>query len=352
MSTPENQRKRKQILIALLSGSITIIFLEYFGFIYPSLRSRFFYFLARINRWVNANKTIEEQREVMDILRKVILREEDVIADKQIHIEGVPVEWVIPETEIDKGHVILYLHGGAYVVRTPTFHRLYTQHLADQAGTRVLLVDYRLAPEHPFPAALDDAYAAYRWLLSAGYRPEKIAVAGDSAGGGLTASLLLYLKEKGVPLPACALLMSPWLDLAGTGNSIIRLASEDPQLTWSNLEKSAALYCGDHSPTLPLISPLYGNLSGLPPMLIIAGGIEILLDDSIRFADRASIAGVDVELLVEPNMGHVWSIFNMVIPEAEKANRIAADFIRDCLTSTVDETHSHFLPSLLYDSRK
>lgn len=330
MESISNEKKKKQILVAVLSGTITVLFLEYFGFIYPSLRSRFFYFLTRINRWINANKSIEEQREVSDLLRKVILRDQNEI-ENTLNVDGVPVEWVLPETQVIEDRVIMYLHGGAYVFRTPTFHRLYTQHLANNSQCKVLLVDYRLAPENPFPAALDDAIAVYHWLLETGYSPENIAIAGDSAGGGLTAATLLYLKERGVPLPACALLLSPWLDLAGTGNSITRLAEEDAQLNWHNLERSAESYCGKYPPTFPFISPLYGSLQGLPPILIIAGGNEILLDDSIRFADRATVAGVDVELMVEPNMGHVWTIFNMVIPEAQKANLIACEFINEYL---------------------
>jgi len=318
---------KKGIVIAILSGALTVFIMEHLGYIYPSLRSRFFYFLARINRWLSSNRTIEEQREVVDLVRRVILREPEDMQG-QFVVEGVPVQWVLPESEFDETCVILYLHGGAYVQRTPVFHHRYTTNLANITKTRVLLVDYRLAPEHPFPAALEDAYAAYLWLLQQNYSPQKIVIAGDSAGGGLAVATLLYARDRSLPLPACAVLMSPWLDLAGTGNSIIRLSAADPQLSWENLEKSAQSYYGKYPPTHPLISPLYADLKGLPPMLIIAGGTEILLDDSIRFADRASVADVDVDLVVEPNMGHVWSIFDMVIPEAQVANRITNDFIQ------------------------
>lgn len=200
--------------------------------------------------------------------------------------------------------------------------------IADDSGIRILMVDYRLAPEHPFPAALEDAASAYQWLLTQGYKSHNIALAGDSAGGGLAAATVIQFKERGEELPSCVIMLSPWLDLAGRGNSIIRLAKVDAHLNWKNLQISAKSYYGDYPADYPLISPLYANLKGFPPTLIITGGHEILLDDSIRFADRAIMSNVDIKLIVEPKMGHAWSIFQMLIPEAQKANEIMCNFIQ------------------------
>ena len=328
-SNPNLKRNSKGLKWLFLSSIITILFLEFTNSLRPSLRSRFFYLLVHISTKLTGNKPLEEQREQIKKLDKFI---EDVDGEEPGLIidanAGVKAEWLDPEKEFSANQVILYLHGGAYVNKTPSFHRRYIRHLATLAKTRGLMVDYRLAPEHPFPAALEDAVAAYKWLLASEYKPEQIVIAGDSAGGGLTAATLLYCREHNLPLPSAAVLLSPWLDLAGTGNSIHRLEDADMQLNWENLEKSASAYYGTYPPTHPLVSPLFGDLHDLPPFLIIAGGREILLDDSLRFADRLSMGECDVELIVEPNMGHVWLIFEPLIPEAESANLHVAEFIQ------------------------
>lgn len=323
----------------VVSAFITVLFLEFTNSLRPSLRSRFFYLLVAINNLLTGNKPLEEQREHMQRLEKIIKEVNDDEPQEIIYAPaGIKVEWVDPQTKFAHDQVILYLHGGAFVNKSPAFHRRYVRHLATLAKTRALMVDYRLAPESPFPAALEDAVAAYKWLLTSGYKPEKIVIAGDSAGGGLTAACLLYCREHNLPMPSAAVLFSPWLDLAGTGNSIHRLENVDMQLNWENLEKSAKAYYGEYPPTHPLVSPLFGELHGLPPFLIIAGGREILLDDSLRFADRLSMGECDVELIVEPNMGHVWSIFEPLIPEAEAANLHVAEFIQHHLNPTDTET--------------
>jgi epsilon-lactone hydrolase len=319
----------------ILSTILTVLFLEFTDSLRPSLRSRFFYILVGINNWLTGNKPLEEQREHMRRLEKIIKEVNDDDPQEIVFAPaGIKVEWVDPQTEFHHDQVIFYLHGGAYVNKSPAFHRRYVRHLATLAKTRALMVDYRLAPEHPFPAALEDAVAAYKWLLTSGYKPEQIVIAGDSAGGGLTAATLLYCREHDLPLPSAVVLLSPWLDLAGTGNSIHRLENVDIQLNWENLEKSAKAYYGAYPPTHPLVSPLFGDLQDLPSFLIIAGGREILLDDSLRFADRLSMGECDVELIVEPNMGHVWSIFEPLIPEAEAANLHVAEFIQHHLNPT------------------
>ena len=322
------KRTKRQTRVAILSILATIISLEYLGLIYPSLRSRFFYFLARIGRSLSSRKSLEERRVTMDHFGRMILQESNTPQTIPVYLDTLLLEWILPETEIDPSKVVLYLHGGAYVQKTPEFHKRYTKSIADDSGIRVLMVDYRLAPEHPFPAALEDAASAYQWLLNQGYKSHNIALAGDSAGGGLAAAAAIQSKEKGEELPSCVVMLSPWLDLAGRGNSIVRLAKVDAQLNWKNLQIAAKSYYGDFPPDFPLISPLYADLKGFPPTLIITGGHEILLDDSIRFADRAVMSNVDVELIVEPKMGHAWSIFQMVIPEAQKANEIMCNFIQ------------------------
>jgi epsilon-lactone hydrolase len=322
----------------VVSTIVTILFLEFTNSLHPSLRSRFFYILVGINNWLTGNKPLEEQREQMKRLEKFI---EEVDGEEPGRIvdatAGFDGEWIDPQTGFNPNQVILYLHGGAYVNKTPAFHRRYVRHLASLTNTRALMVDYRLAPEHPFPAALDDAVTAYKWLLSSGYKSEQIVIAGDSAGGGLSAACLLSCREQNLPQPAAAVLLSPWLDLAGTGNSILRLEDADKQLHWENLEKSARAYYDKFPPTHPLVSPLFGDLNDLPPILIIAGGREILLDDSLRFADRLSMGECEVELIVQPDMGHVWLVFQPFIPEAEAANLHLAEFIQDHLNPSDKE---------------
>ena len=334
MENMEQQGKRRvNPRHALYTVIITLIILELNGSISPSLRSRFFYFLVGLGRFLTRKMEPLEKIERMQLLEKLI--EDELPDESKQNILGVPtgikVEWCDPQEEHNTEQVILYLHGGAYVSRTPVFHRQYARRIATLSKCRALYVDYRLAPKHPFPAALEDAFAAYEWLLASGFKAENIVIMGDSAGGGLTASTLIYLREHKLPLPNCAVLISPWLDLAGTGNSIQRLEDVDKQLIWNNLEVFAKSYAIHHPITHPLVSPLYANHEGLPAMMLIAGGKEILLDDTLRFADRLTMVNSEVELLIEPNMGHVFSIFEPLIPEAVKVNRQTAEFIRNHL---------------------
>ncbi len=331
----EKRKINPRVILYTVVG--TLILLELNGSIHPSLRSRFFYFLVAIQRFLTRKIDPFEKIEKLQQLELLIDDTERPGEAHQHNLEipeGIKIEWCDPQVEHNTEQVILYLHGGAYVSKTPIFHRQYARRIAAQAKTRALYVDYRLAPNYPFPAALEDAYAAYQWLLDNGYSHENIAIMGDSAGGGLAASTLIYLREHNLPLPACSVLISPWLDLAGTGNSIHRLEGVDKQLTWENLEVYAKSYYRDYSPTHPLISPLFANLNDLPPIMLIAGGKELLLDDTLRFADRLSIVNSEVELLIEPNMGHVWSIFEPIIPEAQVANEQAAEFIASHLNQT------------------
>lgn len=214
---------------------------------------------------------------------------------------------------------VLYLHGGAYCLASPSTYRHFTWRIAAVAKARVLVIDYRLAPEHPFPAALDDAEMSYRWLLDSGNDPRQIVVIGDSAGGGLVLALLLKLRDKGRPLPAAAVALSPWTDLALTGASFKSNAQGELMIDPAEVPRFADYYLAGHEARDPYASPLYGDLTGLPPTLIHVGGEEILRDDSSRMADKMREAHCKVELQVWPKMPHVWHLFAPILPEARFA---------------------------------
>ncbi len=241
-------------------------------------------------------------------------------------VGGIPGEWV--EGTNRAKSVLLYLHGGGYFGCSAQSHRPITVGFALQ-GFRVFAPDYRLAPENQFPAAVDDAVAAYRGLLSEGNLPGHIVVSGDSAGGGLALSLLLALREAGIPLPAGAALFSPWTDLAATGESIRTNAARCAMFNGPDVGPSARYYLGEMDPRNPLASPLYADLAGLPPLLIHVGADEVLRDDSVRIAERARAAGVRVELKVWPVVPHAWQLAPRKIPEARQSLRESSAFLRD-----------------------
>jgi acetyl esterase/lipase len=241
----------------------------------------------------------------------------DVVTES-VTANGVPAEWVSTPSAGDR-HALLYLHGGAYVVGSVNTHRDLAGRLSRASGARVLNVDYRLAPEHPHPAAVEDATAVYRFLLNQGYEPGRLAVAGDSAGGGLTVATLVALRDAGTPLPATGVCLSPWVDLEGIGESMTARAHLDPMVQKEHLVRMAQWYLGGLSPRTPLAAPLYADLSGLPPLYIQVGTAETLLDDSTRLAERARKAGVDVTLEMWDDMIHVFQAFAAVLPEGQEA---------------------------------
>lgn len=246
---------------------------------------------------------------------------------EKIAVERIPAEWVsAPGAAQDRA--ILYLHGGGYCMGSCNTHRGMAAKLSRGAFARVLLIEYRLAPEHPFPAALEDAVSAYRWLISTGFAPGRIAVAGDSAGGGLAVATLVRLRDEGDPLPAAAVLMSPWVDLEGTGESVKTRAEIDPWLRAEELRPLATLYIRDLDPRHPLVSPVYADLRGLPPMLVHVGEDEILLDDSVRLAERARAAGIEVTFKIWEGMWHVFQAFAEKVPEARRAVEEIGEFLR------------------------
>ena len=251
----------------------------------------------------------------------------DTVTVTAVDAGGVSAEWIAPDDAVD-GAGLLYLHGGGYVFGGLDSHRDIACRLAQGAGVRALLIDYRLAPEHEFPAALEDALAAYRWLLDGGQAADRLVVAGDSAGGGLSVALMTQLKSLQVPLPKAAVLMSPWTDLANTGDSVTRFGEADAMISPQAVAKFANLYLGDQDATNPLASPLYADLAGLPPTQILVGSEEVLLSDSERLAAGINAAGGQAELAVWPKMPHVFPLLAGVIPEGRQAVQDMSGFIR------------------------
>jgi monoterpene epsilon-lactone hydrolase len=238
-----------------------------------------------------------------------------------------PAEWLTPPGARTDA-VVLYLHGGGYVIGSPRSHRHLAAAIARAAGTRALLLDYRLAPEHPFPAALEDAVAAYQWLLGEGITSRRVVVAGDSAGGGLTVATLLELRDRGVPQPAAGVCISPWVDLTNSAASYTTKAAVDPIVTLDGIAQLARAYIGTGDPKQPLVSPLYADLHGLPPLLVQVGSDEVLLDDALGLGARARAAGVDVTVREWPAMVHVWHWFLPMLDEAEQAVAEIGNFVQ------------------------
>lgn len=224
--------------------------------------------------------------------------------------------------------VLLYLHGGGYIACSPESHRPLVASIVRRVGGTAYVPDYRLAPEHPYPAALDDAVAAYRHLYQdLGVAPRDIVIAGDSAGGGLALALTLWLRDHGEPLPACVVTLCPWTDLAVTGNSIDENTDRCVMFAGETIRKGTGFYLSGADATLPYVSPLYGELRGCPPLLVHASNDEVLRDDGVRVAHRASAAGVEVELRLWHGVPHVWQFFPAVLPEAEQSLADVTRFI-------------------------
>jgi epsilon-lactone hydrolase len=274
-----------------------------------------------------APQTIEELRAGMEEIGRKFAPPKDIVFTR-VDAGGVPAEWAEPP-HAEPGRAILYLHGGGYGIGSVASHRHLVGKLAKASTVRILSLDYRLAPEHPFPAAVEDAVAAARWLLRQGVRPEHLVFAGDSAGGGLAIAACLALRDAGDKLPAALVCMSPLTDLAKTGESMRSRVALDPMVTPQSSAAYARRYVGENGDLMaPLASPLYADLHGLPPMLILVGTAEVLLDDSTRIAERASAAGVDVELQVWEEMIHIWPYFADIIPEGREAIERMGTYIR------------------------
>jgi monoterpene epsilon-lactone hydrolase len=249
------------------------------------------------------------------------------VACERVSAGGIDGEWIFP-ANAPEDKAILFFHGGGFRIGSVASHRDLIAQIALASGCRVLAINYRLAPAHRFPAALDDAIAAYGWLLDRGLKPGNIAFAGDSAGGNLALAAMLALRERSLPLPVAAVLMSPWTDLAATGTSYVSRAEADPIHQRPMILALAKNYLGGQGdPRDPLVSPLYADLAGLPPLLIQVGDRETVLDDAVMFADLARAAGVDVHLEVWDGMIHVFQMFGAELAEAHRAIASIAQFL-------------------------
>ena len=239
-------------------------------------------------------------------------------------------EWVTAAgVSITEPRILFYIHGGGFTAGSASAYRGLSSHLSAATGCRVLAADYRWAPEEPFPAALDDCVAAYRWLVTAGgTSPRNVVLAGDSAGGNLVVGLLLALKQTGDELPAAGVCLSAIFDLALTGDSVTTRAARDPMILASSLQKCSAAYRGNADPRDPLMSPLYGDLTGLPPLLLQCGSEEMLRDDSSRLTAKAKAAGVDVTFEEWDEMVHVWHLFADRLSDGRKALARVGEFVR------------------------
>jgi len=244
-----------------------------------------------------------------------------------VSIGAMKAEWVTAPGA-DPKRTVLYLHGGGYVIGSINTHRAMVGRISRAAKARALLIDYRLAPEHPHPAAVEDSIAAYRWMLNQGINPAGVAVAGDSAGGGLTIATLVAIRDAKLKLPAAGVCLSPWVDLEGLGESMTTKATVDPMVQKAGLVDMAKLYLGGKDPRTPLAAPLYADLAGLPPLLIQVGTWETLLDDSTRVAERARKAGVNVTLEPWEKMIHVWQSFAPILDEGQQAIDRIGEFVR------------------------
>lgn len=269
---------------------------------------------------------INKLRNLFNLLSKFVIVSEEITFQK-IVFDQIEAEWIYtPETE-SPDKVIFYLHGGAYFLGSvKTYHYLLGK-LAQITKAKIFAVNYRLAPEHPFPAALNDAITAYKWLTKQ-ISPNKIIIAGDSAGSGLAIATLILLRDQHLPLPKASILLSPWLDLALTGKSINYNADKDYFISPNLAAKAAQLYLNFASTTHPLASPLYAELKGLPPCYIQTGSAEILYSDAIRFAQKAQQSGVNIELDVWPNMIHGWHFFGSFFPESREALLSIGKYLR------------------------
>jgi epsilon-lactone hydrolase len=262
--------------------------------------------------------TVEDWRAGLRAMERFIPPPPSWTHTARIRAEGVTLDRITTPQSLPDRHV-LYLHGGAYISGAPSYYRHFTWRVAEATRARVWVLDYRLAPEHPFPAALDDAVAAFRALLATGADPRHVVVIGDSAGGGLALALLLRLRDDGLPLPAAAVAISPWTDMALASPSLAENLKRDPMLNAKDLPPLVALYLAGADPHMPYASPVYGDTKGLPPTLIQVGSDEILRDDAVRMAQTLRAGGCQVALEVWPRMPHVWHLFMPVLPEARRA---------------------------------
>ena len=294
-----------------------------------TLRSKIFRLVVKywMSPMFNTSSTVQKQRKAFERFSNFsILPKKTKI--QQLQIGKIDAEWISVGTPLEN-YVILYLHGGAYCIGSSNTHRELAARISKASKIKTLLINYRLAPEHPYPAAIEDVVFTYDWLLKNGFLSNNVIIIGDSAGGGLAISALVKLRDLGAPIPAAAVCISPWTDLQLTGDSIQTHTQKDPFLTHQWLQLMARHYAANNDIQTPFISPQNADLSMLPPLLIQVGSDEILLSDSIRLAERAREAGVDSTLDVWENMWHVWHFFVGKMPEANCAINRICNFIHE-----------------------
>lgn len=289
-----------------------------------SLRARFWRIILR-KIFKERGLTIEQNRSQGAQLARYLRIPRDVTVESLV-INGLPAAWIRP-AGVDSDRVLLHLHGGGYVTGSIDSHLMMCVPMAQTLETNILLPAYRLAPEHPFPAALDDALETYRWLLAQGFQAQNIVISGDSAGGGLSLATALALRDAGEPLPAAVVCLSPWVDLTNSGQSHITKANVEPVLKTDELKEWAACYSGTANLENPLVSPIYADFHGFPPLLIQVGSDEILLDDAKTLAHKARADGVDVAISVWEGLWHVWPSLGSLIPESKLAFEEIGRFI-------------------------
>jgi acetyl esterase/lipase len=276
-------------------------------------------------RSAEVRKTTDDDRLSYERIMSTLPLDDDIETER-VGVNGIPAEWIsAPESQ--ENRVILYLHGGGYLFGSARTHRVMLAHMARASKARVLALDYRLAPEIPFPAPVEDSVSAYRWLLGQGISAKKMVIGGDSAGGGLAVAALVALRSVGEPMPAAGVCISAWTDMESTGKSMATNAESDPSVSKERLLKIAKVYLDGKEPTAPLASPIHADLTGLPPLLLQVGSIEVLLDDSTLLKSRAKAAGVSVDMEVWDDMPHVWHHFAPILPEARKAIGRIGEFV-------------------------
>ena len=282
----------------------------------------------RINRVFSGNSNelnVAKERAEVESMAS-LFKPMGEIRCEPVSANGIPAEWIIPKEE-KHGRAILFLHGGSFNSGSIISHRTLAGNVALASRARALLIDYRLAPEHPFPAGINDTVTAYEWLIAQGFAPNQIVVAGDSAGGTLTLNLLIHLRDNNKALPVAAMCLSPAPDLTFSGESWVYNARKDLMLVESKERKSIEIYLKEVDPRSPLASPSFAELHGLPPLLIQIGSYELLLSDVERFAEKAKTAGVDVTLDVWQGMQHEWQFAAKFLPEGKRAIFRIGEFV-------------------------
>lgn len=298
-----------------------------------SLRANFIrFFVRQYFRRVTPDRDVNDVRANFEDFASR-LRAPNGVRVRHSEVAGVDCDWLVPEG-LDDAPVIFYLHGGAYIMGSSRTHRRLAANIAIASGCRALLPNYRLAPEHPFPAGLDDACRVYRELLKQGEEPERIVFGGDSAGGGLATGALIALRDAGDPLPAAAVLLSPWLDLTGSGKSMSSREGIDPMFRPDEMPAVADFYCKEEERSDPRVSPVLGDVSGLPPLFIQVGDQEILLSDATRLSDKVSDTGGKVTLQIWPDMWHVFQFLAGQVPEAKRAIDDIGRYVRRVFADT------------------